>query len=219
MTRGERLGRAIDERARNISSFQQNLLEHCKKQKVPGASYSMVHRYLSGRSRPSAPLLSCVADVLKISAEWLITGEGSMTPTREMERAAAEAPQRLRFVEEGFKGELGDSLDPVAIAVLTRVWRFRMAWEGGDSGPANIAEALSREKNDLKRVNDYATAVEIAKAMTEPLRQMGIAYERLRPDELTDYLIGMSQVLVRVLEIAFKRDTVIAPASSQSGCV
>lgn len=205
MTRGERLKQAIEERKRSIRSFQKCLNDECVKQKVLGGSYSMVHRYLSGSNEPSAPLLACAAQVLNVNVDWLVAGKGAMTARHEIERAASRAPRRLRTVERGFQETLGVELDPIASAILMRAWRYRKEWEDGVIDVDQISAPLSPTEDVADRINDYATAHEVATVVIEPLRQLGIAHDRLTSDELTDYLIGVSQALVRVLEIGIKR--------------
>ena len=110
MSLGERLRKAVNLKYGSIRSFHKEL----EGRKVKGGSYPQVHRYLADKSTPSIAFLTAASEVLRVRRQWLLTGEGGMTPVVRVDTplwlsgAALEATDR--WVDEVMAiPELGDA--------------------------------------------------------------------------------------------------------------
>jgi transcriptional regulator with XRE-family HTH domain len=84
MSIGTRLREAIEMREWSIRKFQRVMqAEHGDR--VQGTSYPAIHRYLADETAPSLEFLKVAADLLQVSAGWLITGEGVPYRTHEIQ--------------------------------------------------------------------------------------------------------------------------------------
>lgn len=88
---GSRLKEAIPQDG--IRAFHREM----ERREVRGASYAMIHRYLSGEAVPPVEFLEVAADVLGVRPAWLICGDGPMRdePGELLEELSLDAAARL----------------------------------------------------------------------------------------------------------------------------
>ena len=71
----ERLRLALD---RWPSGSHRTFSKYLKEKEVLGASYRQLARYLSGKSEPALDWIQAACELLDVSADWLVLGEGSI---------------------------------------------------------------------------------------------------------------------------------------------
>jgi transcriptional regulator with XRE-family HTH domain len=115
------------ERQGSIRGFQKTIAETG----IRGASYQMIHWYLSGTKTPSLEFLREAARLLGVKEEWLITGAGPMSPAEE---AFLGTPQD-RFGRSGDQFVIAEAMNlgmPPAVEGLFRETVAQYAATFGD---------------------------------------------------------------------------------------
>ena len=104
------------------SSITERIVEQANKLKLKqidivratGASRATVNKWFSHLNKPSAKYLDKIADLLEVTTEWLLTGEGSMRDAQRSYNKAHEISvrriPRLNWVQAGLLEDVCDNI-------------------------------------------------------------------------------------------------------------
>ena len=119
MSFAERFDQALKNAGKKIRPFHEELANSEKWSDVPGSSYSMIHRYLRGKSTPPVEFIEAAADMLGVNAPWLAFGTG---PRDQNETLA----QEKEIMERAWKlGSLTEHDEERAFAYLSEEDRIK----------------------------------------------------------------------------------------------
>lgn len=152
---------------------------------VKGSSYPTVLGYFADNVEPSPTWLRAAADVVGVRPEWLAFGTGEpvemLTESEARAKQVKNAAQITEAIDSGWHSRAGIPFPSGGLAVLMANDLWRRAW----------APRMEKAKPE-------PMAVHVGRALALPLAALGVS--QVNQKQLEDYVVGMSQVLTRILE-------------------
>lgn len=178
--------------AKSIRAFHEEISDTAKWGKVPGSSYSKIHRYLRGKDTPPVEFIEKAAEILRVRPTWLRSGEGEPTEIEEKVEAAQDEDPTDKLVKELLERMATEH--PAFRQV--RPWAYRVFLEAAVRLTFHRVPP-SRGGAELGALGDLRDAsATIAELIQQPLRY--IDAPDLSADEASDYVASMCQTFLRL---------------------
>lgn len=158
-----------------------------------GTSYGGVRSYVEGRVRnPRMDLLRAMAQELGVRWQWLAHGEGEMTHEEEEARIQSSGLAAVRDREQVLWEQAFEIKAGVSCALLDMDHDGLVQREGKRIIDIPHWVAPAAEVCRRLRINPG----QVGEALRAPLAALGVQPADLSHDELSDYIFGMTPVLL-----------------------